>query len=206
MSSTGTLALIAFLFPLAYSPGPGNQFFAALGARSGLKGVVPSLAGYHVATWAATFAIGVGMGAALLARPAVLSMMTVVGGAYMTWLGMRAWRTAGDQDLFSETALMKPDAGFGTGVVLLALNGKAYVIIALMFAAFATEGSWISAAWITTVFTLNNLVAFLTWTVLGVGVSRWARHIGAQVTVDRVFAAGISLVGTWLIVKTVLAS
>ena len=31
------LALVVFLFPLAFSPGPGNMFFAANGARFGLR-------------------------------------------------------------------------------------------------------------------------------------------------------------------------
>lgn len=44
------LALLVFLVPLAYSPGPCNAFFAGVRARSGLRAAVPSLAGYHVAT------------------------------------------------------------------------------------------------------------------------------------------------------------
>jgi len=35
MSLFEILALILFLFPLAFSPGPGNMFFAANGARFG---------------------------------------------------------------------------------------------------------------------------------------------------------------------------
>ena len=36
-----TIALIIFLFPLAYSPGPGNMFFATNGARFGFATTVP---------------------------------------------------------------------------------------------------------------------------------------------------------------------
>jgi len=43
-----TLALVLFLFPLAYSPGPGNMFFAAIGGRFGLRASVPATIGYHV--------------------------------------------------------------------------------------------------------------------------------------------------------------
>lgn len=208
MNAINTLALIGFLFPLAYSPGPGNQFFAALGARVGLRGVGPALVGYHVATWVVTFAIGVGMGAALLDRPAVLDAMAVAGGVYMMWLGFQAWRTAGNQHRHPspEAASATPHPGFGAGVLLLVLNGKAFVIIALMFATFSAEGSLSTAAWICTVFTLNNLVAFLAWAVLGVGAAGWARRVGAEQTVDRIFAAGIALVGCWLIMRTMLAT
>jgi threonine/homoserine/homoserine lactone efflux protein len=35
------LALIIFLLPLAFSPGPGNMFFAAIGARFGTTAITP---------------------------------------------------------------------------------------------------------------------------------------------------------------------
>ena len=53
------------LLPLAYSPGPGNMFFAANGARFGFAATVPSNIGYHIATWLVTVAIGLGMITAL---------------------------------------------------------------------------------------------------------------------------------------------
>ena len=43
--------LVLFLLPLAFSPGPGNMFFAANGARFGFAATIPSNTGYHVATW-----------------------------------------------------------------------------------------------------------------------------------------------------------
>jgi threonine/homoserine/homoserine lactone efflux protein len=38
-------ALLLFLLPLAYSPGPGNLFFAATGARFGLAATAPRATG-----------------------------------------------------------------------------------------------------------------------------------------------------------------
>ena len=58
------MALLAFLFPLAYSPGPGNAFFAGIGASKGLRAAIPALTGYHVATFVVTAVIGLGMGVA----------------------------------------------------------------------------------------------------------------------------------------------
>ena len=65
-----TPSLIVFLIPLAYSPGPGNLFFAAAGARFGLGATLPALAGYHVATWVVTLAAGLGLAAAVGAAQA----------------------------------------------------------------------------------------------------------------------------------------
>lgn len=202
MDLATTTALIIFLAPLAYSPGPGNQFFAALAAQSGLPGTVPALAGYHLATWLVTFAIGTGAGAVLLARPPVLSAMAVLGGGYMIWLGVKGWRAAGSSLNPNKSSNADGTAGFLAGALLLILNGKAYIIIALMFAAFSAEHSLSTVAWITTIFTVNNLIAFVAWAAFGAAVARWARAVGAATTVDRVFALAIVVVGAWLIVRT----
>lgn len=201
MSFAQTVALVTFLFPLAYSPGPGNQFFAALGARAGLRGSVRALAGYHLATWLVTIAIGAGVGVALLNRPGLLAAMAAAGGVYMVWLGWRSWRAAGEGVLEDGGRQTASTPGFASGVLLLILNGKAYVIIALMFAAFPAAGDLASTAWVTTVFTLNNLVAFVAWGALGATVARWAHRTRAVTTVDRVFAVGIVLAGLWLVLS-----
>ena len=54
------VALIIFLFPLAFSPGPGNMFFAANGARFGFAKTLSANFGYHLATIIVTFLIGFG--------------------------------------------------------------------------------------------------------------------------------------------------
>ena len=48
--SQNVLTLLLFLAPLVYSPGPGNLFFAALGARFGWRGTLLANLGYHAAT------------------------------------------------------------------------------------------------------------------------------------------------------------
>lgn len=56
------LTLLIFLFPLAFSPGPGNMFFAASGARFGFKKTLAANIGYHLATIIITLLIGFGFG------------------------------------------------------------------------------------------------------------------------------------------------
>ena len=60
MSVIEIFALIIFLFPLAFSPGPGNMFFAANGARFGFVNTLSANLGYHLATIIVTFLIGFG--------------------------------------------------------------------------------------------------------------------------------------------------
>lgn len=192
-------ALIAFLFPLAFSPGPGNLFFAANGARFGLRATLSANAGYHVATWIVTAAIGFGAIAAVSANPGVFVALKIVGSLYVLWL---AWR------LFSSGAHEEKQeampAGFGTGVLLLLLNPKAYIIIALMFTQFVapdTAAPWDLVLVITTVFTLNNLVAFTFWTVAGDWLARTFRDQQSARLINRLFGVVLAGVAIWMVVN-----
>lgn len=84
-----TLALLIFLFPLAYSPGPGNMFFAAVGARFGFRASLPAHLGYHLATWIVTAAIGFGFFALMQTVPAALTILAYMAG--LIFCGRR-WR------------------------------------------------------------------------------------------------------------------
>lgn len=85
------IALVLFLAPLAYSPGPGNLFFAANGARFGFRATVPANLGYHAATLVVTILIGLGFEWVSREAPMFLSVIRYAGAAYILWL---AWGLA----------------------------------------------------------------------------------------------------------------
>jgi threonine/homoserine/homoserine lactone efflux protein len=188
-----TLPLLIFLFPLAYSPGPGNSFFAALGAQGGLRATIPASAGYHVATALVTLAMGLGF-ATLVARlgPA-LDLLRFAGAAWVLWIAWRMWSTPPAADTAEAQV-----AGFADGAILLALNPKAWLIIALMFTQFPPVTGAV-AVWITAVFTLNNLLAFTLWSLLGDGLGRVFRHRGKALVLNRMFALTLAAVALWMI-------
>ena len=195
---TDLIALIIFLFPLAYSPGPGNLFFAAIGARSGTRASIPASVGYHVATFVVTFAIGLGFLEILTRLPALFTAMTWAGSAYMLWLAyvfLRAGPMEGEAEIRRATFL--------DGAVLLILNPKAYVIIALMFTQFldpAGRDFLPRLLAITTVFTLNNLVAFTLWTLLGEALARLFRTPRAARVLNAAFGITLALVALWMLI------
>jgi len=193
------VALVLFLFPLAYSPGPGNMFFAANGARFGFRATVPANLGYHCATWFATAAIGFGFVTAIDQAPQLFSVLKVAGSLYVLWL---AWKFLaagilhGAQDAHPAT--------FKDGVILLALNPKAYVIIALMFTQFLTQlntGNMASVLVISTVFTLNNLIAFSIWTLIGDTLAGYFRTPKSAQRLNLMFGGLLSVVAIWMLIS-----
>lgn len=186
-------ALLLFLLPLAYSPGPGNMIFAANGARFGLRATLPASGGYHVATWGVTVMIGLGMGSTLTACPTLARAMQLAGAAYVLWLAVGMARAGRSTAQGQARAL-----GFGGGALLLVLNPKAYVIITLMFTQFLHTGAWAEVAVIATVFTLNNLAAFTLWTVAGDALAHWFRNPAQAQMLNGAMAIMLAGVAVWM--------
>lgn len=188
------VALLLFLFPLAWSPGPGNMFFAALGARFGALATVPASFGYHLATLVVTFAIGLGFSAVATRLGAAFDLIRLAGAFYVLWLAARLWRAGAE----GATQAPRP-AGAVDGAVLLLLNPKAYVIIMLMFAQFLPPAAPASAAAaIAILFTLNNLVAFTAWTLVGDALMRLFAAERSARGMNRVFAGLLAGVAIWM--------
>lgn len=189
-------ALLAFLFPLAFSPGRGNMFFAANGARFGLRATLGATTGYHIVTFGVTFLIGLGFSSALAAAPQAFDAIRIAGSLYVLWL---AWKlgTAGRAGHQEAKA-----ASFWDGAVLLILNPKAYVIIALMFSQFlVATSSVLQVAVISVIFTLNNLVAFTLWTTLGDWLGKTFRSEERARYLNATFGVILATVGVWMLVS-----
>ncbi|CAO1649066.1 Putative threonine efflux protein [Salinibacterium sp. NYA9b] len=220
-------ALIVFLFPLAYSPGPGNTFFAAIGASRGPRAALPALAGYHAATFIVTTAIGLGLGATVLMHPAFVVVLSAAGSLYVLWLAFtfirsaRARAGALSEALAAELvasnsaatsaestesptpALPEPaqKIGFWSGALVLLLNPKAYYIIVVMFAQFLrpeANSGLAAVLLITAIFTLNNLIAFIIWTAGGRMLTALFHGERAQQLIDYLFAATLIGVAIWM--------
>ncbi len=194
-----TLALVVFLLPLAWSPGPGNSVFAAIGARSGLRATAAPSLGYHLATWVVTLALGFGFFEVQARMPQLFEAIRLAGAAWVLWIAWKFWR-AGAQGAgggaVRATAL--------DGAVLLLLNPKAYLIIALMFSQFlpaGQPGEALLVLWIASVFTLNNLVAFIGWSVLGDRLGRLFRTPAQARALNAVFALSLVAVAIWMLLR-----
>ncbi|MEX0361808.1 MAG: LysE family translocator [Allomuricauda sp.] len=191
-----TTALVFFLFPLAYSPGPGNLFFAANGARFGLRSTIPATTGYHIATWIVTVAIGFGFTAVLHEFPSLFIIIKVLGSLYVLWLAWKLLRS-GIIDSSQEPTV----ASFKDGVVLLVLNPKAYFIIAAMFAQFISNdlgNKLVLVLWISTIFTFNNLLAFTLWTIVGDRLAILFRNESNARLMNIGFGSLLAAVAIWM--------
>lgn len=194
-----TFALVLFLFPLAYSPGPGNMFFAANGARFGFRATLMSNIGYHIATWIVTAGIGFGFGSILQFIPNFFEIIRYAGSAYVFYLAWQLFR-AGALDADVDA---KP-ASFWDGVIILALNPKAYLIIAVLSSQFLT-GAHTSYYWlvlfVATIFTINNFIAFSVWALVGDQLMKIFRTDRSASIINRFFGIVLAAVALWMLLS-----
>ena len=195
MSFIEIFALLVFLFPLAFSPGPGNMFFAANGARFGFVKTLSANFGYHFATIIVTFIIGLGFSFFFSFIEKQYQYIQIIGSLYVMYLAYKFFRA----DVYNQNS-QKFRCTFTDGVALLVFNPKAYVIISLMFAIFLDSNQNIlKLIIITLVFTINNFISFTLWTVFGDLIGAKFRNEKYSKILNNVFSLLLFLVGVWML-------
>jgi threonine/homoserine/homoserine lactone efflux protein len=121
---------------LALTPGPGMFYVGARTLAGGLGEGLASTLGTGLGGMVHVLAAAFGLSALILASAEIFTVMKLLGGCYIVWLGWRAWREAG-QALPVQAPL--PALGllraFREGAVVEALNPKT----ALFFLAFLPQ-------------------------------------------------------------------
>ena len=120
MNFVEILALLVFLFPLAFSPGPGNMFFAANGAKFGFVDTLSANFGYHLATILITFFIGLGFSLFFSFIKNQYQYIQILGSLYVIYLAYKFYKAG----TYNENA-KNLNCTFMDGVVLLLFNPKA---------------------------------------------------------------------------------
>jgi threonine/homoserine/homoserine lactone efflux protein len=194
MSLFEILALILFLFPLAFSPGPGNMFFAANGARFGFLNTLSANFGYHLATIIVTFLIGFGFSLLFSFIKNYYHHVQILGSLYVIYLAYKFFKAG----TYNETS-KSVKCNFIDGVLLLIFNPKAYVIISLMFSMFLDSNSnTFKIFLISLIFTVNNCVSFTLWTLFGDLIGSKFRNERYSKILNNTFSLLLLLVAFWM--------
>jgi threonine/homoserine/homoserine lactone efflux protein len=169
MDWAALIALLVFIIPMVFSPGPNNMLCAAHGAQHGFRATLPLTWGMVVG-WS-TLGLVVGMvTASIESNKAVFEALTYAGAAYIAYLGISIARS---QAKSAGEAKETQRLGFRTGAALQLVNGKAWVHFLALMATWGTlfgEGIG-SKALLVMVNALAGYPAVLTWALFGTRLS-----------------------------------
>ena len=164
MTKEFLLAWFLVMFPLVYSPGPANTLFASNGAKFGFRRSMPFMTGIDIAFVLQSLLVGLGLSEMLLAFPQLLTIFRWLGIAYIAYLGASFMRTA-----MGQAAEQPHCLSFRDGMVVTALNPKAWVMQVMMFSQFFSPGDTWMADVLTLTFLLSalNISGHVVWILFG---------------------------------------
>ena len=192
--SVGTLVLISLA--IMGSPGPATISLVAAGSVRGVRRSVPYLFGIIIGTTLVLVAVATGITAALLAIPAIGSVLIWISVAYILWL---AYQIATAPPLSKLTGASNAFS-LMSGAILGIANPKAWVAIAAVFASvhLADAPTNDTAAKIV-VLTVTIIVICAAWLVAGRSIApllrdpRRARLVNAALAVGLVGATALAM-------------
>lgn len=166
------LPLIGFAVAMYITPGPNNAMVAASAANHGLRATIPHMCGIVVGFALMLIIMAAGLGAVLLASPAIASAARWAGAAWMAWI---AWRIATAPPPGSAQA--RPLLGFTGAMAFQWVNPKAWMIGIGLASQFLRPDQPMAGQLLRVflVFLLVGLPCLLPWALLGEGAARLLR-------------------------------
>ncbi len=170
MDYEGLIALLVFIVPMCFSPGPNNMLCAAHGSQHGFRASIPLTLGMLVG-WS-SLGLAVGMATVFIEKnQEVFFLLTYIGAAYIAYLGYKiAFQDPPAEKETTETERL----GFTTGLMLQIVNGKAWVHFLVLMTSWGTlfGAGFASKVTLVVINATAGYPAVLTWTAFGVGLSK----------------------------------
>jgi len=161
--------VVAVIF-LIGTPGPGVLSLAGVGAAYGYRDGWRYLVGLAIGNNMVAVTVLTGLAAIMLAEPGVRTVLGIASAAYLLWLAYKI-AFAGAKVAFIERPA---PPGIKGGVLLQAINPKAYAVSTAIFAnfAFMAERPGLEAALKLLIFNAIWVVLHIFWLWLGVTIRK----------------------------------
>ncbi len=164
------LSFVLAVCLLLITPGPGVLSLAGVGAAFGYRHGVRYLIGLFIGTNLVCLCVLTGLAALMLAEPKLRVALTLISAGYLLWLAFRI-AFAGAKLAFIERPA---PPGIGGGILLQAVNPKAYVVNTTLFSGFAFMADSPVVEMVLKLVILNVLwiSIHIVWLWLGVSLQR----------------------------------
>ncbi|WP_026869019.1 LysE family translocator [Inquilinus limosus] len=165
------LALCLYAFVTSITPGPSNLMLLASGANFGLRRTLPQVLGITLGFTALLLAVGLGLGAALAAWPALHAGLQAAGAAWLLYL---AWRIGRSRSIGQGGAAGARPLTVWESAAFQWVNPKAWAVAVTTMAVYASpQAPFLSALLVAAAFALVNLPSILAWAGFGTALRGW---------------------------------
>lgn len=168
MSAEVFIALLVFSFVTSVTPGPNNLMLLASGVNFGFVRTVPHVLGIAVGFASLLIAVGLGLGALLVAYPQVHLALKISGAAYLLYL---AWRIAMSRAVGANGQGRARPMTFLEAAAFQWVNPKAWVMAITAMAVYTSpQEPFLSILLVTLTFTLVNFPSVSVWAGFGLAL------------------------------------
>lgn len=185
---------------LSLSPGSGAINTMSTGISHGYRGAVASIAGLQLGLSIHIVLVGIGLGALVSQSLLAFEVLKWCGAAYLIWLGICQWRSAGAIDMNAVTKAMPRRKLFKRAVLVNLTNPKSIVFLAALFPQFIIPHQPQVAQYlvlgVTTV--VVDIIVMIGYATLAKRISSWIKAPKQMTLLNRIFGSLFMMVGLLL--------
>lgn len=182
--------LYLFVFAGLFSPGPNVILLTASGARFGIARTLPHVLGVAAGVGVTSGVTGYGLGALLLAQPALMLVLKIAAAGWILWMAFKLVRAATRP---SDPGRDRPFT-FVEAVLFQWVNPKVWAVAMAAAAGYGLGLAPEAEAWrLASAFSGINLFVCLFWTGAGAFAARLLVTARAWAIFLRVMAAALAV-------------
>ncbi|MDF1896584.1 homoserine/homoserine lactone efflux protein [Rahnella contaminans] len=185
---------------LSLSPGSGAINTMSTGISHGYRGAVASIAGLQLGLAIHIVLVGIGLGALISSSLMAFEILKWLGAAYLIWLGICQWRSAGAIDLNALASSMPRRRLFKRAILVNLTNPKSIVFLAALFPQFIIPHQPQAAQYVvlgvTTV--VVDIIVMIGYATLANRIANWVKAPKQMQLLNRIFGSLFMLVGVLL--------
>lgn len=185
---------------LSLSPGSGAINTMTTAISHGYRGAAASIAGLQTGLGIHIVLVGVGLGTLFSRSLLAFEILKWAGAAYLIWLGIQQWRTAGSLDLNTLAKSQSRGRLFKRAVFVNLTNPKSIVFLAALFPQFIMPAQPQIAQYVvlgvTTV--VVDIIVMIGYATLAKHIAAWIKGPKQMKAMNRVFGSLFMMIGALL--------
>ncbi|NKI75711.1 homoserine/homoserine lactone efflux protein [Dickeya sp. CFBP 2040] len=200
MTQDWWLAYLVTTLILSLSPGSGAINTMSTSISHGYRGAIASIAGLQLGLTIHIVLVGIGLGALLSQSVLAFDALKWLGAAYLIWLGIQQWRSAGSLDLQTLANSMPRRRLFKRAILVNLTNPKSIVFLAALFPQFIIphqpQAMQYLVLGVTTV--VVDIIVMIGYATLAQRIALWLKGPRQIKQLNRTFGSLFILVGALL--------